>query len=676
MRLIKKWELPVYDRDAATAIARGIGLPVPLCGVLAARGAENAADADLFLQGTEGFQSPEVFADMDKATARIESAIENGERICVYGDYDCDGVTATALLTTYLSSVGADVFYYIPDRESEGYGMNCGAVDTLHSMQTNLIITVDNGISAHNEVEYAKSLGIDVVITDHHTPRDTLPDAPVVNPHRADCPSTYKNLAGVGVAFHLICALERVPPEELLEHYSDLVAIGTIADVVPLTGENRMIVRHGLELIPESPRPGIHALMEIAGVSGKITARSVAFGLSPRINAAGRLGDVSEAVELLMCEDPGYAPEIAATLDDLNRRRREIENDVMLEIERKLERNPELRNRRVLLLSGRGWHHGVVGIVASRMMERYGKPCIIFAVDDESARGSGRSIEGFSLIEAISACKERLTRYGGHKLAAGLTLPISELAWFGQELERFCAERYPIMPIQTVNVDCILEPSELTIENARAFEMLEPFGADNPVPRFALMGMTISAIVPSQDRKHLRLTFEKSAYNIKAMYFNMDTEHFPYEISDCVDLIVQAEAGEYRGSPQLSVIIREIRPAGFEADEILEDYERYQHHLRREYEGFARDELAPGRDDVAAVYRLMRSRKGAASSPELLYAMSEKVIGFGKLLIALDILEELGLAVRSGSAFRLVATQAKVELENSRIYIEINGVTV
>ena len=675
--MIKRWEFPAFGRSAADEIARGTGLPIPVCSVLAARGAKTAADADVFLGGggSGGFQSSMVFADMDRAVTRIAGAIENSERICVYGDYDCDGVTATALLTTYLSSSGADVFYYIPDRESEGYGMNRAAVDILREMDTNLIITVDNGVSAHDEVDYAKSLGIDVVITDHHTPRDTLPGAPVINPHREDCPSTYKDLAGVGVVFHLVCALEQAQPEELLEHYSDLVAIGTIADVVPLTGENRTIVQHGLALIPESPRPGIHALMEVAGITGKITARSVAFGLIPRLNAAGRLGDVSEAVELLTCEDAGYAPELARSLDALNVRRREIENSVMLEIESKIERSNDLLNRRVLLISGRGWHHGVVGIVASRMMERYGKPCILFAVDGHTARGSGRSIEGFSLIEAITACSEKLERFGGHKLAAGLTLPTSELSWFGQEIEKHCAGRYPIMPIQCVRVDCILELCELTIENARALEQLEPFGAENPVPRFALLGMTITAINPSQDKKHLRLRFEKDMREVTAMYFRMDAEHFPYEAGDTIDLIIQAEAGEYRGAPQLSISICEIRPSGFDADEILEDCERYASHMRGEYEGSAKDELAPDRDTVATVYRLLRSRKGRACSPELLY-MQAGDIGFSKLLISLDILEELRLTARFGNAYRLTAAQNKVELENSKTYTEINQLTV
>ena len=670
--MIKRWLIAPKDDKASADIADSTGLPLFVTEIMTARGIKTPQQAKRFLSGEIDFQSPESLAGMPEAVERVSRAINEGERICVYGDYDCDGITATALLTTYLQSVGADVFYYIPSRETEGYGMNKSAMDTLLSMETNLIITVDNGISAHAEIAYAKALGIDVVVTDHHTPRPTLPDAPVVNPHRHDCESTYKELAGVGVAFTLICALEGADADEILEHYSDLVAIGTIADVVPLTGENRAIVRHGLAQLPESPRPGIHALMEIAGISGEIGARSVAFGIAPRINAAGRLGEVDEAVELLMTEDAAYAPELAAKLNELNIYRRQIEDRILGEITAKINRSPQLLNRRMLLISGRGWHHGVVGIVASRLVERYGKPCILFAVDGDEARGSGRAIEGFSLIEAITACEERLTRFGGHKLAAGLTLPVGELAWFGETIEAFCAEKYPVMPIQSIPVDCVLEPQALTAESIKALSLLEPFGAENPQPQLALPGMTLGAILPTSDGKHLRLRVSKGMNELLVIMFRMEEERFPYRVGDELDLVVSAELGEFRGAEQLSVIVQELRPAGFDADEVLPAHERYQRHCRGEYsESCRREDILPDRDLLASVYRFIKQRGKSPTTPELIFA-AEK-LPFDKLCVALDVLTELELAERIGEGIRLISPLKRVDLAQSKILAALSG---
>ncbi|MDL2247859.1 single-stranded-DNA-specific exonuclease RecJ, partial [Bacteroides sp. OttesenSCG-928-J23] len=496
---IRQWEVAGAGPEQVLALRDATGFSPLLCAVLSARGYAEGQDAQEFLADAARLDDPYTLADMDKAVQRIRLALEFGEQICVFGDYDCDGVTSTALLTSYLQSVGARVFYYVPDREKEGYGLNISAVDTLHQMGAQLIITVDNGISAHGEIAHAAALGIDVVVTDHHTPRDTLPQAvAVVNPHRADCPSRCKDLAGVGVAFKLVCALEEAPGEELMEYYGELVSLGTIADVVPLTGENRILARGGLAQMGETHSPGIMALLEVAGLTGKpVTGESVAFGLVPRINACGRMGPVDDAIELLLTDDVVYATELAQNLNALNEQRKKIEEGILAEIAAMLAREPQLLEERLLLLSGRGWHHGVVGIVAAKLMERYGKPCILFSVDGQEARGSGRSLEGFSLIEAISACSADLTRYGGHILAAGLTLPAGKLDKFVRLMQQYAKDSCPRMPVPKILVDCAVNPSELTVEAVESLAALEPFGEGNRPPLFLLAGLVLEGIYPT-----------------------------------------------------------------------------------------------------------------------------------------------------------------------------------
>ena len=410
---MKKWRLMPGNPGKAKHIEEELGVPALVSEVLVARGIDTPAKAKEFIAREIPFTDPMAYRDMDKAVQRINEALDEGERICVYGDYDCDGMTATVLLYDYLASIGCDVWYYIPDRETEGYGLNKGAIDFIASKETDLIVTVDNGVSAINEIDYASFLGIDVVVTDHHKPREVLPDAvAVVDPHREDENGEviYKELAGVGVAFKLVCALENDNGWGIIEQYADLICIGTVADIVPLTGENRILVRHGLSLISETANYGLRALLEETGLAGKkLTADMVAFGIAPKLNSAARLGSAYQVTELLTTEDEELAAQLAADLCEQNHRRQLLEQEIAKDIDAMFLEKADILNDRVVVLDGEGWHHGVIGIVCSKVVERTGKPCVLISRDGAEARGSARSVEGFSMIDAVSYAAEHLT---------------------------------------------------------------------------------------------------------------------------------------------------------------------------------------------------------------------------------------------------------------------------
>ena len=453
---MKLWNIAELDRQEANAIQNEYGLPAIIAMLLQTRGIKTREEIEDFLNNESEIASPFEIKDMDKAADRVQRAIESGEMICVYGDYDADGVTSTALLYSYLETVGANVIYYIPSRESEGYGMNIGAVDTLAEKGVELIITVDNGIAANKEIAHAKALGIDTVVTDHHMPIDELPDAcAVVDLHRPDCPSKFKQLSGVGVAFKLIMALEGefCDVDMLLDNYADLLSIGTIGDIVELKGENRVFVKRGLQSIINSDRPGIAALIENSGLTGKpLTAGKVSFTLVPRINAVGRLGLSGKSVELLLTEDYEEAQQIAQAMGDDNAERRQIETEILQKIDIEIQQNPSLVLDKIIVIDGENWHQGVIGIVASRVKEAYGKPAIIISRDGDNAKASGRSVEGFALCDAVAECSDLLTHFGGHPMAVGLSLASENIELFRKRINEY-ANSNGSMPFDALKID-------------------------------------------------------------------------------------------------------------------------------------------------------------------------------------------------------------------------------
>lgn len=677
--ILRKWEVRPLDKERAAAFAQTYGVPFFLAMLMNIRGLDDAAHLREFLGEGEPLSDPFLLKDMDKAAARITRAVDNMEKIAVYGDYDADGVTSTAMLYSYLETRGADVIFYIPQREGEGYGMNMGAVEYLKEQGVSLIVTVDNGISSVQEVARANELGIDVVVTDHHRPQAILPDAvAVVDAYRPDDTSPYKHFSGVGIAFKLLMALEdgAGDVEDLLEAYSDLAAIGTIGDIVPLTGENRTLIRAGLERLSQSDRPGVQALLENAGVAGKaLTSTNVAFTLVPRINATGRMGAPERAVRLLIS---GYEEEAEVLSEEIcadNEERRRVEAEIAEAAFADIEAKGYMKDR-VVVVDGENWHHGVIGIVASRVTERCGKPCMIISRGETEAKGSGRSIEGFSLFEAICACGDLLIKFGGHPMAAGITLKPENIEAFRKRINQYAAEHFPQMPTQTVTLDCKLNPAALSVSMAQSLTQLEPFGNGNPQPVFGLFNMELSNVTPVGGGGHLRLTLEKNGAVITAMRFNTKPEELPYHIGDKIDLAVQLEAREFRGQPSLTVIVRDMKFAAFNTEKNIASLASFEKWQRGEVlSAEDKNRLYPDRACLAAIYRALRTANGKETDQVRFVSQFGKDMTLGLFKTALLVFEERGL-VHSEIAddtftATLIETSGKTDITRSPVLLAL-----
>lgn len=677
--ILRKWEVRPLDKERAAAFAQTYGVPFFLAMLMNIRGLDDAAHLREFLGEGEPLSDPFLLKDMDKAAARITRAVDNMEKIAVYGDYDADGVTSTAMLYSYLETRGADVIFYIPQREGEGYGMNIGAVEYLKEQGVSLIVTVDNGISSVQEVARANELGIDVVVTDHHRPQEILPDAvAVVDAYRPDDTSPYKHFSGVGIAFKLLMALEdgAGDVEDLLEAYSDLAAIGTIGDIVPLTGENRTLIRAGLERLSQSDRPGVQALLENAGVAGKaLTSTNVAFTLVPRINATGRMGAPERAVRLLIS---GYEEEAEVLSEEIcadNEERRRVEAEIAEAAFADIEAKGYMKDR-VVVVDGENWHHGVIGIVASRVTERCGKPCMIISRGETEAKGSGRSIEGFSLFEAICACGDLLIKFGGHPMAAGITLKPENIEAFRKRINQYAAEHFPQMPTQTVTLNCKLNPAALSVSMAQSLTQLEPFGNGNPQPVFGLFNMELSNVTPVGGGGHLRLTLEKNGAVITAMRFNTKPEELPYHIGDKIDLAVQLEAREFRGQPSLTVIVRDMKFAAFNTEKNIASLASFEKWQRGEVlSAEDKNRLYPDRACLAAIYRALRTVNGKETDQVRFVSQFGKDMTLGLFKTALLVFEERGL-VHSEIAddtftATLIETSGKTDITRSPVLLAL-----
>lgn len=677
--ILRKWEVRPLDKERAAAFAQTYGVPFFLAMLMNIRGLDDAAHLREFLGEGEPLSDPFLLKDMDKAAARITRAVDNMEKIAVYGDYDADGVTSTAMLYSYLETRGADVIFYIPQREGEGYGMNMGAVEYLKEQGVSLIVTVDNGISSVQEVARANELGIDVVVTDHHRPQEILPDAvAVVDAYRPDDTSPYKHFSGVGIAFKLLMALEdgAGDVEDLLEAYSDLAAIGTIGDIVPLTGENRTLIRAGLECLSQSDRPGVQALLENAGIAGKaLTSTNVAFTLVPRINATGRMGAPERAVRLLIS---GYEEEAEVLSEEIcadNEERRRVEAEIAEAAFADIEAKGYMKDR-VVVVDGENWHHGVIGIVASRVTERCGKPCMIISRGETEAKGSGRSIEGFSLFEAICACGDLLIKFGGHPMAAGITLKPENIEAFRKRINQYAAEHFPQMPTQTVTLDCKLNPAALSVSMAQSLTQLEPFGNGNPQPVFGLFNMELSNVTPVGGGGHLRLTLEKNGAVITAMRFNTKPEELPYHIGDKIDLAVQLEAREFRGQPSLTVIVRDMKFAAFNTEKNIASLASFEKWQRGEVlSAEDKNRLYPDRACLAAIYRALRTVNGKETDQVRFVSQFGKDMTLGLFKTALLVFEERGL-VHSEIAddtftATLIETSGKTDITRSPVLLAL-----
>lgn len=647
---MKVWSVAKVNKERAIAMASKLEIPPLLAMMLDIRGITKEEDVINFLQENKDFSDPYLMKDMDKAVERITTAVENGEKICVYGDYDADGVTSTSLLYSYLrDSLGADVMFYIPTRTGEGYGMNKGAVDKIHSLGVTLIITVDNGISAREEIDYANSLGIDTVITDHHMPSGAIPKAvAVVNAHQQDDKSPFKDFSGVGVAFKLVMAIEGeyADVDSLLENFSDIATLGTIGDIVPLVGENRTLVKNGLRHIQNSDRIGINAMKQESGIAEKeINSSNVAFTLVPRINAGGRLGSSEKSVNLLLTEDEDEAVTIADKLGMDNRERQSIEKEILASIDEEVRRTPNIVNDKILVFAGKGWHQGVVGIAASRIKDIYDKPTIIIGIDDDGvARGSGRSVEGFSLCDAVFACSEHLTHYGGHPMAVGISLEKEKINDFRKAINAYCKDIK--MPYNILHIDCKLNPNQLDLSILDCLSYIEPCGASNPSPIFGLYNMTVIATKEIGNGKHMRITLSRGQGQVPvyAVYFNHNFQSCSYRNGDIVDVAVSLDRNIYNGQENLSVIIKDIKYSQSNNEELI-DSERIFDKFAKRYKLTKNEVMSilPTRNDFAYVYRFLKQNKGFIYGEYALVNALNYKISMGKLIVILYSMKELGL---------------------------------
>lgn len=611
----------------------------------------------------DSLSDPFSLRDMDKAAEIIGRAIEEEKKITVFGDYDCDGVTATVILYSYLEAMGADVDFYIPDR-SEGYGMNIPALKKILSGGTQLIITVDNGVSAAAEAEYIRENGAELVITDHHQPPVELPVCGAcVDPHRADDMSEFKNLCGAGVVLKLLCALEG-DENFVMEQYSDLAAVGTIGDVVPLLGENRYIVRRGLENIRRCQNLGLERLIRSAGlVPESMTSTTLSYSVCPRINAAGRMSGADKAARLLLSDSTENASRLAEELTLMNNERKNAEQKIMEDISVQLANDPSILTQRVIVAAGEGWNHGVIGIACARIMEKYGKPTIVIAVENGEGRGSVRSFEGFSVHRMLTECSDILTKFGGHPKAGGFSLPADRIGEFAERVNRYAREFYPKMPVQEIRADMEVTCRDLTEDNVAQLVRLEPFGEGNKQPLFLLRDCTVMSKRALKNGLYTSFEVRSGGVVLKALTFKIPFDKFYPQVGQSIDLIAAAEINEYNGSRSVNLRVQDVRPSEFAEDRFFA--------AQRVYEEISRGEgcdkrLAPrvipqDRAALMGIYDLIRKHVGMSAEDIAVYCGG---VNYCMLRITLDAFAQAGMIELAPGAERaeMIPVKTKSDL--------------
>lgn len=697
-------------------LSEDLGVSKVLAVLLYNRGYRDVDSALKFLRNEESIlHDPFLLKDILPATERVRRAIDKHEKIAIYGDYDVDGVTSVSMLYLYLGSMGASVMYYIPSRSAEGYGLSCPAVKQLAENGVSLIITVDTGITACEEVEYAKKLGVDMVITDHHECRPELPDAvAVVNPHRPDCDYPFKELAGVGVVFKFICAYEMLLCRErgekeidglrrIFNTYSDLAAIGTIADVMPVTDENRLIVKKGLRAVDENGRLGLNALIDAISAGNmtkpassttapvkrkKITSNFVGFGIAPRINAAGRISNASKAVELLLAESEPKAREMAEELCEINRARQVEENRIADQAYIKIEEMYNPDEDRILVLEDDCWHQGIIGIVASRITEKYGLPSILitfdgatrgYASDDDIGKGSGRSVKGLNLVEAMTSCADILTKYGGHELAAGLSVKRSDIPELRRRLNEYVKNNSDgISANIDFEADCEIKLEDISLDSAGELFCLEPYGVSNPVPMFMIRDVIIKKVIPVGTGKHTKLVLSDGKQTVPAMYFGMPSVKFPFSVNDRVDLMFNVDINDFMDVKTVQLIVHDMRASETMTDILVGEKTRYSEISSGQNFDFDED-IIPSRDDFAIVYTLVRREaragKDTFTTGELLSLVNPdyvRKINYSKLMYIIKTFIELkicGVETIDADTYRfdMYYNPSKTNIEKSSV---------
>ncbi len=688
------------------------------------RGYKNADEATKFLTFNDVVMySPLLLKDVEKAVERIQLALKNNERIVIYGDYDVDGVTSVTMLYTYLKNLGAQVSYYIPDRIGEGYGLSVNAIQLLSSYNVSLIITVDTGVTAVNEVVYASSLGIDVIVTDHHECQPVLPDAvAVINPHRSDCNYPFKSLAGVGVIFKVICAFEILnfygrereaeAVKSIYYRFADLAAIGTIADVMPITDENRIIVKFGLAMLENTERIGLKALMEAANLGAnpnvrpvvenqskrakprKINSTYIGFTIAPRINAAGRISSATKAVELLLADDKDTAERLAYELCEINYRRQIEENKIAEEAYKKIEKELDVNYQKVIVVSDDEWLQGVIGIVSSKITDKFGLPSILISFEGASdgiqseldvGKGSGRSIKGFNLVEALSDSQELLVKFGGHELAAGLSIRRKDIEAFRQKINNYADKMMSEEDLYfKIEADRELNIQDMSMDLVKEISLLEPFGNMNPAPNFIIKGLKVQRASLIGTGNHSKFIFEKDGQTINAVMFQKSYLNLNINENDMVDVLFTLDINKFNNVESLQMIIQDIRHSEEYLEYFSNEISLYRS-IKNGYKYYENDKIIPTRDDFVSVYSLLRSeyRTGNDMMREIeiyhkLSRMKDVDIRLAKLKIILDIMNELNIcAIEEVSPgiyqYEIYFNSEKTNIEKSSILRKIKN---
>ncbi len=623
-----RWIINEYSPNDVNTLSRKLSVSQLCAKLLINRGFSEIDEAEKFLKkDITGFHSPFLMKDMEKAVKIIGNAIDENKKTLIWGDYDVDGVTSTTILLKYLKSQGLNADYYIPRRLDEGYGLNNRAITEFAQNGGQLLITVDCGITADEEIIYAKSLGMTVIVTDHHECRDALPSADaVINPKRRDCDYPFKELAGVGVAFKLICACEmgikRLTHFEALKNimplFSDFTAIGTIADVMPISDENRLIVNYGLDEISRTKNIGLQTLIDDAGIFSKSYKRkkasstTIGFIIAPKINAAGRMSTSRDAVDLFMTESREEAARLAQKLNNINKLRQVSENEILQQSIKKIEEEIDFDKDKIIIISDNNWHHGVIGIAASRITEKYNLPSLLISFKNEGheisenlGKGSGRSIKGFNLVEALSKCSDLLIKYGGHELAAGMSVDRCNFDEFKSRMNNYAKQAFNgIKNERQIEIDCEIQTDEMSVSAINEISLLEPFGVSNPVPIFCAKNMVISSLSSICDNKHTKLILKKNGKSFTAMFFGRAMSTLALIEGDCVDVVFNMDINNYANQQNVQLIVRDICLSEGYMETIKNELKKYKNVISNNTKNIDTS-MIPTRDDFKAIYSLL-----------------------------------------------------------------------
>ena len=665
-----RWKFRELNRLAAKDLAAELDVDEFISLIASSRGYNEPDLLEEFLSD-EAFFSYDysVMADLILGAEKIREEIKNETKITVYGDYDCDGITSTALLYKVLKSLNAKVDYYIPSRSEEGYGMNKDSVKYLYNKGTRLIITVDNGISAIEEIEYANSLGMTVIVSDHHLPSEVLPNAyAVIDPKRKDDIYPFKDLAGVGVAYFLAVAIMGVEPEELLEDYGYLACIGTVADICSLTGDNRVFVKAGLKCLNSQNENSVAINMLVQKAGGtpyNISTSNLSFLIAPRINAAGRMDTASISMELLLQKDQFVLQETAKKLNELNENRQQTEAEIIENAKKSIFKN-NLQHDRIIVAAGEGWHEGVVGIAASKLAEFFGKPVVLLNIKGETASGSSRSVSGFSIFDAINSARDLLIKFGGHTAAAGLTLKTENIEAFRKSINEY-AKNFP-RPCNEILIDCKLNPKAIDVDFIENLSLLEPYGVGNPTPIFALMNMEICKIEALSAGKHTKITARKDGEYYKLLCFSQKYNSFTFFVGAKIDVAVNLSINEWQGKQFPSIVVKDIRLTNINEEEVLFDLDLLDRYKLGALKVGDKEKLLPTREECGAVFRMVLK-----DTPKELIFNKCTELNNAKINLIIEALLEIGVLTKSDQDELLNVSGIKANLENSQTLNNLKG---